>query len=340
MATAKSSPPPTDVPPSETLVADRVFDASTLDAMEEVGNRLVSPHRVDPRGRGRHADASFQFHGSQDIFSLRIRYGREVSVLHPDQADDRIAFVTTTRGRCLFVRGQEEVDISNRQGLIFATGQNIFEFGADSEATSLVLNRRKIAASCSALMGRELHADIKFEMQTTLDNPAGQSWFRLFDYATTELADPLSLVRTATAARQQLEHTVITGLLLSQRHNYADVLLQPEAAAAPYYVKRAEAFIEANFAEPLSLAEIAIEANVSARSLQGGFRNFRNMTPMEYLRKVRLNAAHTALLAADPATATATQIALQAGFTHMGEFAAQYRKTFGVSPRQTLWRAC
>ena len=110
-------------PAAGTLIADRVFRSSTLDEMEEVGNRMVSPHRIAPQAGGRHADARFQFHGSKDFFSLNIRYGREVSVHHPDQPDDRIAFVASQRGSCQFLRRREELDISADQGLIFSSSE-------------------------------------------------------------------------------------------------------------------------------------------------------------------------------------------------------------------------
>lgn len=38
----------------------------------------------------------------------------------------------------------------------------------------------------------------------------------------------------------------------------------------------------------------------------------------------------------DPAFATVMGLALGCGFGHMGEFAALYKRTYGVSPRETL----
>lgn len=128
----------------------------------------------------------------------------------------------------------------------------------------------------------------------------------------------------------------MTGFLLTHNHNHSDALLRPQSPAAPYYVKRAEAYIEAHFAEPLSLADIAAQAGVSARSLQNGFQNFRHMTPMAFLRRVRLEHAHRALLMADPAFSSVTDIAIDCGFSHMGEFSALYKRAFGVTPRDTL----
>jgi len=84
------------------------------------------------------------------------------------------------------------------------------------------------------------------------------------------------------------------------------------------------------------LADVAAYAGVSARSLQNGFQSFRGVTPMGFLRSLRLKKAHHTLLIADPTVSTVTEIALLCGFTHMGEFGTAYKRTFGVLPRQTL----
>ena len=200
------------------------------------------------------------------------------------------------------------------------------------------MKRQWVSEYCAKLLGHDLDGQVEFQTQFTLDDGAGQSWPRLVQYASAELADPQSLARRLPAACQQLEQMVMTGFLLSHSHTYSRQLLEPQSPAAPYYVKRAEAYIEAHFMEPLSLAEIAAQSGASARSLQNGFQSFRRMTPMAFLRQVRLEHARRALLQADPAFATVTDIAIGCGFSHMGEFAGLYRRTFGETPSQTLSR--
>ena len=130
----------------------------------------------------------------------------------------------------------------------------------------------------------------------------------------------------------------MTTLLLAQPHTYSDLFQQPEPAVAPFYVKRAEAYIEAHLDEPLSIAELAAAAGVSARSLQTGFQQFRGTTPMAHLRALRLKRAHDELLAADPQRTSVTDIAMRWGFSHLGKFAVAYKQRFGESPRDTLGR--
>jgi AraC-like DNA-binding protein len=291
-------------------------------------------------GRDRTVDAQFQLHhtGGWGIFT--VSYGRDIgSHLRFEGEDHRLAFTMATQGRGKLEQGEEEFGYSPHRAVVFtSTSPKKIYHSSDCKLSTLVLERRNISSYCAKLLGRDVVGEVEFETDFDLTSMNGQSWLRLFHYASAEISAPHSLLRDVPAARQQLEQMLITGFLLSHRHNYTDALLGPQSAAAPFYVKRAEAFIEAHFAEPLSLADIAGHVGVSARSLQNGFQRFRGMTPMAFLRSIRLHHVHRALTIADPAISSVTEIALVCGFTHLGEFGTLYKRTFGVTPSQTLFK--
>ncbi|KAA1422956.1 helix-turn-helix transcriptional regulator [Mumia zhuanghuii] len=103
-------------------------------------------------------------------------------------------------------------------------------------------------------------------------------------------------------------------------------------------VSRASDFIAAHAHEPLAVGDIADAVGVGARSLQQAFRRHVSTTPMEYVRRVRLDRARSDLLAADPGTSTVSQIALDWGFTNAGRFARHYQRAYGEAPSATLRR--
>jgi len=322
-------------------VVDLVIRSTELDEMVDLTNSLISSHRLRPLTSDGVFDSTLQIHGVQDFCGFTISYGRSVAGnLQDETSDERMAFVMAPKGTGKLIKDRREFDVSGQNGVVFPAGPlRTLIHGDDCEISVLMMNRRKAAEHCAKLLARDLDQDLQFDTGFDLNSANGQSWVRLFQYATAELANPHSLFRSVAAARQQLEQTVLTGFLLSQTHTYSEALLRPQSAAAPFYVRRAEAFIEAHFSEPLSLADIAAQAGVSARSLQNGFQNFRNMTPMGFLRAVRLQRVHRMLLTADPGFARVTEIALACGFNHMGEFASAYRRAFGETPRETLVRA-
>ena len=109
-----------------------------------------------------------------------------------------------------------------------------------------------------------------------------------------------------------------------------------QVAAQPPLLRRAIAFIQDNADGDIAITDIAAAANVTPRSIQYMFRRHLSTTPLEYLRRVRLDRAHRDLLKADPAVDTVTAIAGRWGFTHAGRFSVEYKRVYGTSPSRTL----
>ncbi|MDN3721943.1 helix-turn-helix transcriptional regulator [Roseibium salinum] len=105
--------------------------------------------------------------------------------------------------------------------------------------------------------------------------------------------------------------------------------------AVPRHVKRAIDYMQANMHTPITLTEIAAAAGVSARTLQIGFREFRQTTPLLYLRKIRLQAVRDELSSPENKLPV-NEVALKWGFNHMGRFAAQYKAAYGEAPSNTI----
>lgn len=85
-----------------------------------------------------------------------------------------------------------------------------------------------------------------------------------------------------------------------------------------------------------TVVDICMALGVSERTLQYAFRDYVGMSPVAYLRVCRLNRVRAELASADPAGATVTQVAMRFGFLHLGRFAGDYRRLFGVTPSETL----
>ena len=104
----------------------------------------------------------------------------------------------------------------------------------------------------------------------------------------------------------------------------------------PPLLRRAIGFIHDNADGDIGLTDIASATNVTPRSVQYMFRRHMGTTPLEYLRRVRLDRAHRDLQAADPSVHTVTEIAGRWGFTHAGRFSMAYKRMFGTAPSETL----
>src|SRR6266536_4308571 len=94
----------------------------------------------------------------------------------------------------------------------------------------------------------------------------------------------------------EIEHGVLTALLLGQRHNYTDAIFAPRTLPAPRVVRRVVELVDAAPEKPWTVADLALFAGVSARSLHAAFRSQLGTSPMSYVRRRRLEHAHDELL--------------------------------------------
>jgi transcriptional regulator GlxA family with amidase domain len=102
-------------------------------------------------------------------------------------------------------------------------------------------------------------------------------------------------------------------------------------------LRLAEEFIRSHAGATLRIEDIAAAAGVGPRSLQATFRRHRGLTPHQVLTRVRLEGARLRLAEGRPADSV-TDIALHAGFAHLGRFSQVYAQRFGESPSATLRR--
>jgi transcriptional regulator GlxA family with amidase domain len=152
---------------------------------------------------------------------------------------------------------------------------------------------------------------------------------------TEELVNPEGMASVpAMAAR--LGRLVMAGLLVSQPHNYSELLTDGAAAACPRAIRTALGVIEERPAEIETVSDIAKAVGLSVRALDEGFRRHVGLSPMAYLRQVRLAGAHNELLSADPDRKTASVVARNWNFWHYGRFAAAYFEKYGRTPAETL----
>jgi AraC family ethanolamine operon transcriptional activator len=137
------------------------------------------------------------------------------------------------------------------------------------------------------------------------------------------LGDPLHARR--------LEDGLVTAMILSM-----ELPLPPVHPAYRHHLaRRAEEFLHENRDRPVTIHELCAAVGAAERTLHLGFREYFGLPPMAYLKMLRLNEAHRALRLPEP-NASVTGIAMRCGFTHLGEFAAAYRRLYQVSPSQTL----
>jgi AraC-like DNA-binding protein len=98
--------------------------------------------------------------------------------------------------------------------------------------------------------------------------------------------------------------------------------------------RRALEYLRANRRENVTVQQLCEVSACSISTLERAFLDEFGVTPKRYILQERLSGARRAMLERS-AGKSITQIASDWGFTHMGKFAADYRRTFGELPSQT-----
>lgn len=177
-------------------------------------------------------------------------------------------------------------------------------------------------------------ARLRFHSTAPVSEPMSQHWLRTIGYAWNSVMNVpevfhRDMIRTATL-------DVVTAAALASFNIEVDARSPVRDSGGSAAIRRAAAFIDDNAHQPLTAATIASAARLSVRGLQLGFQRDFGMTPMAYLRAVRLEAARAELLAANAGDEHVVNVARRWAFANPGRFAAQYRARFGERPTDTL----
>ena len=327
------------------LTAESLFENQRAYRTDDVGRARADIERVFfrhslSRARG---DDGLQFcHRGSRLWRTSfnyICYGSDVQVA-VDYVD-RDLFVAV-----IPLSGQAEVEYLGR-GTPIARGQYVvldpmaeFRFRMSADHCHLAIGVpatlfRELTAAGSMTRSGGLHAWTRGPRALD-EEDAG-----LIDYIAylcRQLDRPATHL-SAPAIARSFEASILTMLFASLcRESDGSVRGNEGTSRVPAHVKRAEAFIQANLTEPISLEDIVAAAGVPTRTLYNGFQRFRGAGPMQWLRIQRLERARLDL--ADPSNSalTVTDVANRYGASNFGRFARAYLELFGELPSETLRR--
>jgi AraC-like DNA-binding protein len=100
------------------------------------------------------------------------------------------------------------------------------------------------------------------------------------------------------------------------------------------YLLRARDLVDARYAEPLDVGDLAREAGLSRAHFSAEFKRAFGETPHAYLLTRRLERAAALLRTTDHPV---TDICMDVGLTSLGSFTTSFRRLFGLTP--TAYRA-
>ncbi len=194
-----------------------------------------------------------------------------------------------------------------------------------------------------------MHFDAGFLERVAAEHEGVPEAPLLFDATATPSAEALRrwASTVSTAARVLHDDTApqllreeakrVTAVTLLETFPHESIAVPPELKVPnSSRLRLAIEYMHANAHLPINADQIAEAAGTSTRTVQSAFRNELGLTPVDYLRRIRLDRVRAELQAGETGRTTVAEIAGRWGFAHLGRFAAHYAERFGEQPRATL----
>ncbi|PZF56718.1 hypothetical protein DEJ23_09150 [Curtobacterium sp. MCSS17_008] len=269
--------------------------------------------------------------GDSEVTIRRSQMHGEIRGYMPGGAPDHVVTWISTGTGEVEVRG-ERWPMLHDVPVLFPADEEFTFTTADYDQRLVHLDRGfvgRVAATRSEIGERPL----RFDARRGADENLGHRW----QGALTALSRALRVGGPDSDVWQDAKVAaaeVFLDMFPPQSDDLPDVLAQPRNAR----LRAAVEYIHAHAAEDVSIVDLSEAAGLSVRSVQESFRRVFDVSPLTYLRQVRLDRVHEELLEAGPQAGAVGEVARRWGFAHLGRFSASYAERFGEYPKQTLRR--
>ena len=228
----------------------------------------------------------------------------------------------------------ESYPVSPSQGVVLVPRRKIrVKRNAGSEVLILRFTQSSLNDFYELVLDQQFRGQIAFQSDVNLTKGPGALLKQLAINLLHEIQRDEEVIRHEFT-RKNFEELLL-GTLLQLPHRTGKSLSQRRTAEiAPRSVIRAEEYMRAHLADPITISDLLSISGCSRTALYSCFKQTRGYTPMEFLVEQRLQKARRDIRNSSP-DKTIASIALDCGFSHLGRFAQIYRERFGELPSST-----
>ncbi|MFI1919709.1 AraC family transcriptional regulator [Nocardia sp. NPDC020380] len=231
-----------------------------------------------------------------EIMATEIRstlgYSCEIDALR-----DQIYFQRTLRGRMRLRGGRHDIGQRRNDLAVYPFGSAMIA-DCDNHDVNLLHIPHQAITEAAAESGND-SAAVEFTSLIPLDPRRERFWGRLFDLVHHELTEPDSPVLTELVVQNLIRSLASAALTV-----FPNTTMDPQQSGPGIVpnsaLRKAVDYIEAHPTRPITVTELAEHAGISVRALRYEFQNHYDTTPLGYLRRVRLERAHSGTARAQP----------------------------------------
>ncbi|MFE1597617.1 AraC family transcriptional regulator [Methylobacterium sp. ID0610] len=313
-----------------------VVDTRDPDAAREQIGRIFCPHRLLPIGPEAAACFDARHHSAPfgPLLVNYVAYGAQVTI-DPGCLGRFYLLQVPLGGSALVASGGHLVEAGPARATLLSPTVETRMTWAEGCEKLIVLVPRSVMEEHLARLLDQPPRSVAFDPAVSLADPRGSAILaqaRLLQHLVEErppgaaAGGVLERELASSFVTMLLGHALVAGACGGAP--------APASTVAPAHVRRAEEYIRAHLEEALTLPHLARQAGSSIRTLQEGFRQFRNTTISDFILAQRLDRWR-ALIRSSTGEARVGDLAFAVGLNHLGRAAAAYRERFGESPSQT-----
>lgn len=315
----------------------KMLETQNLDDLRHQLTNIFSPHTLNLMKKDMEVDASLSAVQVGCLGLANLQFGKHTDVkIQAFEAPSHEVLMTNfvNSGKACVDQNGADWEVDAQHGFV-CDGRISFDgHYEDYDALVFSVPINELKRQAAAMIGCDAaYVDFKVDQKIDLRTPQGKHLHASLRFVAEQLNGPLHAVMNPVI-ESNLESFLLSQFLALQPNSYHELLnLISRPQVLPGHVKRARDYIHANAHLPISTVDLATVAECSYRALQLGFKDLFDLSPMAYVKSVRLNGVRQDLVAGE-GHPNISVVAAKWGFVHMGHFSRDYKKQFGVLPSQ------
>jgi hypothetical protein len=256
----------------------------SIEQARQVFSRIYTKPTLEPESRARAINIAMNNCQLQQVGLSYGTYGAAVRLGFPEA--DFFLQLFPIQGKGEIVISKATVPLAPDRSVTISSNMDYgANYGADYEHLVLRINAQTLTRKLAAMTGATISAPLVMDPAPDFARPTAQMLRDYFMLLVGELSAASSpLPDWALAETEQL---MMVMFLCGNRHNYSHLLDQKPLDVAPWQIRRAEEYIEANWNQPISLEDLADITGLNTLSLFRSFKQSRGYSPMEFAKRVR-----------------------------------------------------
>lgn len=311
------------------------FTSNDLEQVRNSVSNKIKAHQLSQLRADQRLNTRVRYVQFGQVGLSRLGYGADVHI-EPEHLSGfylvQIPQYGTARIRC----GAQVIDSSPDTATILNPNEDVdMVWHANNESLMLKIERTLVEQNARALGLNAGSQGMVFPARLLAHTQP--SWQIMMRYLLDCARNAPDILNAPLIVSQLEQLTVSTLLSLHPPLQSCPGPFKP-GQILPRHLKKVEDYLQAHAHLPVTLEDLSQEAGVSARTLQQAFRSHYGVSPMQYLKQVRLDKLRDELLGSGDTRLSLADLAMRWGFAHQGRFSAEYRQRFGEAPSITLQR--